>query len=87
MGFGFSMAGIYATTVSFAGEIIKKYNLAWSFTLTIASLGSIIMPAIIGLIADNYGISLGISSIAVALFIDMVCIMKLVSHVKNKVPV
>ena len=84
MGFGYSMAGIYATTVSFAGDIIKKYNLAWSFILTIASLGSIIMPAIIGLIAENYGIAMGISSIAVALFLDMMCIMKLVTHVKKK---
>ena len=84
MGFGFSMAGIYATTVSFAGELIKKYSLAWSFILTTASLGSIIMPTIVGVIAENFGIATGIGSIAIALFIDMICIMVLVRFVKRK---
>ena len=84
MGFGFSMAGIYATTVSFAGEIIKKYSLAWSFILTSASLGSIIMPSIVGLIAENLGIATGIGSIAIVLFIDMLFIMTLVVYVKKK---
>lgn len=31
MGFGYSMAGIYPTTVSFAGNLIEKYPIAWSF--------------------------------------------------------
>ncbi|WP_242945209.1 MFS transporter [Oribacterium sp. C9] len=84
MGFGFSMAGIYATTVSFAGELIKKYSLAWSFILTTASLGSIIMPTIVGVIAENFGIATGIGSIAIALFIDMICIMVLVRYVRKK---
>ncbi len=83
MGFGFSMAGIYATTVSFAGEIIKKYSLAWSFILTTASLGSIIMPSIVGIIADNFGIATGLGSIAIALFIDMLLIMLLARFVKR----
>ena len=84
MGFGFSMAGIYATTVSFAGELIKKYSLAWSFILTTASLGSIIMPSIVGLLAEDFGISIGVGSIAIALFIDMVFIMILVRFIKKK---
>ena len=83
MGFGFSMAGIYATTVSFAGELIKKFSLAWSFILTTASLGSIIMPSIVGIIAEDYGIATGLGSIAVALFIDMIFIMVLVRFVKR----
>ncbi len=83
MGFGFSMAGIYATTVSFAGELIKKYSLAWSFILTTASLGSIIMPSIVGVLADSYGIFTGVASIAIALFIDMIFIMLLVRRVKR----
>ncbi len=83
MGFGFSMAGIYATTVSFAGELIKKYSLAWSFILTTASLGSIIMPSIVGVIADNFGIATGLGSIAIALFIDMIFILLLVRFVKK----
>ena len=83
MGFGFSMAGIYATTVSFAGDLIKKYSLAWSFILTTASLGSIIMPAIVGIIAEKLGIATGIASIAIVLFIDMIFIITLVIYVKR----
>ncbi|MBR1477456.1 MAG: MFS transporter [Lachnospiraceae bacterium] len=83
MGFGFSMAGIYATTVSFAGELIKKYSLAWSFILTTASFGSIIMPSIIGYIAEHIGIAVGMSSIALVLVVDMICIMSLVLYVKK----
>ncbi|MCR5596162.1 MAG: MFS transporter [Lachnospiraceae bacterium] len=82
MGFGFSMAGIYPTTVSFCGDIIKKYSLSWSFILTLASLGSIIMPSVIGRIAQNYGIYPGISSIAVAVVLDLVFIL-LLSGGKN----
>ena len=87
MGFGFSMAGIYATTVSFAGELIKKYSLAWSFILTTASFGSIIMPSIVGFIADDFGIATGVGSIAIALFIDMIFIMVLVRKVKKGISI
>ncbi|MCR5106613.1 MAG: MFS transporter [Lachnospiraceae bacterium] len=83
MGFGFSMAGIYATTVSFAGKLIRKYSLAWSFILTTASLGSILMPSIIGLIADTFGIATGMGTVAVALVIDMVLIFVLVRYIKK----
>ena len=82
MGFGFSMSGIYATTVSFAGNLIKKYSLAWSFILTTASLGSIIMPSIVGIIAENVSIALGMASIAVVLVIDMVFIFVLVRYIR-----
>jgi fucose permease len=83
MGFGFSMAGIYATTVSFAGELIRKYSLAWSFILTTASFGSILMPSIIGLIAENISIATGMATIAIALFIDMLLIFTLVGYIKK----
>ena len=66
------------------GELIKKYSLAWSFILTTASLGSIIMPSIVGLLAEDFGISIGVGSITIALFIDMVFIMILVRFIKKK---
>ncbi len=86
MGFGFSMSGIYPTTVSFTGELIKKYQIAWSFILTFASLGSILMPSIIGAIAENAGIFYGMSSVAAAVVIDLVFIILLVNYTnKHKV--
>lgn len=83
MGFGYSMAGVYPTTVSFSGEIIRKYPVAWSFELTMASFGSIIMPSIIGKIAQSAGIFYGMSSIVAVVFIDLACIMALTSYVKK----
>ena len=77
VGFGYSMAGIYPTTVSFAGKLLQKYSMAWSFILTTASFGSILMPSVIGKIAAGAGIAVGMSSVAVVLVIDFVCIIAL----------
>jgi fucose permease len=84
MGFGYSMAGIYPTTVSFSGRLIEKYDLAWSFILTLASIGSIIMPSVIGKIAEISGIFWGMSSIVVVVLIDLVCIVGLVFYVRKE---
>ena len=74
------MAGIYPTTVSFTGILIQRYKMAWSFILTAASLGSILMPTIIGRIAEQAGIFYGMSSIAVVLVVDMIAILVLVRY-------
>lgn len=84
MGFGYSMAGIYPTTVSFAGKLIQKYPLSWSFMLTIASLGSILMPSVIGRIAESAGIFYGMSSLVVVIVIDMTLIIGLTAYRKRK---
>ena len=85
MGFGYSMAGIYPTTVSFTGQLIQKYQLSWSFILTIASLGSILMPSVIGKIAEQAGIVYGMSSIVVVILIDLCLLIALkIFTVKKK---
>lgn len=83
MGFGYSMAGIYPTALSFAGLTIQKYPIGWSFMLTFASVGSIIMPTIIGKIAETAGIFYGMSSIVVVVFVDLICIIGLVHYVRK----
>jgi FHS family glucose/mannose:H+ symporter-like MFS transporter len=83
MGFGYSMAGIYPTTVSFAGKLIAKYEIAWSFILTIASLGSILMPSIIGRIANVAGIAAGMKSIIIVVVVDLVLILGLVMKMRK----
>ncbi|MBR1853166.1 MAG: MFS transporter [Lachnospiraceae bacterium] len=83
MGFGYSMAGIYPTTVSFSGRLIEKYPLSWSFVLTTASLGSILMPSVIGRIAAKAGIFYGMSSIAAAIIVDILFILALVSYISR----
>ncbi len=84
MGFGYSMAGIYPTTVSFAGHINRKYPMCWSFMLTMASMGSILMPSIIGKIAEAAGIFYGMSSIVAVVIIDMVLICCLTAYMRRK---
>ena len=84
MGFGYSMAGIYPTTVSYAGHIIQKYSMSWSFILTMASMGSILMPFIIGKIAENVGIIYGMSSIVAVVIITMIFIISLTSYMNRK---
>ncbi len=83
MGFGFSMAGIYPTTVSFSGEIIKKYKVCWSFMLTMASFGSILMPSIVGRIAESAGIISGMISIIVVVIIDMLLLISLKLYMRK----
>jgi fucose permease len=70
-GFGFSMAGIYPTAVSQCGGIIKTYPLAWSFILTTASFGSILMPSVIGAVAESFGILLGMSTVVLATLVTL----------------
>lgn len=84
MGFGYSMAGIYPTTVSYAGELMQKFNYAWSFILTLASFGSILMPSVIGRIAESAGIAYGMSSVIVVVAVDMALIFVLTSYQKAR---
>ncbi len=83
MGFGYSMAGIYPTTVSFCGGLIQKYSMAWSFILTLASFGSILMPMIIGRIAESVGIAYGMSSIVVVVLVDLALITALHFYIRR----
>lgn len=84
IGFGFSMAGIYPTTVSFAGKLTAEYPTSWSFILTIASFGSILMPSIIGAVAETAGIYTGIATIVIAVVLDVVAILLMVRFLKKE---
>lgn len=84
IGFGYSMAGIYPTTVAISGFLNKKYPMAWSFQLTMASLGSILMPSVIGKIAEKAGIIYGMSSIVAVILIDLVFIILLNIYSQKK---
>jgi FHS family glucose/mannose:H+ symporter-like MFS transporter len=75
IGVGFSMAGLYPTTLSCVGGIIKEYPMALSFLLTFAGLGAILMPTLIGFVADNIGIVAGMSTVIIAVFFTVFFIM------------
>lgn len=54
---GFFMAGIYPTCMANAGLFIRGSINGMAFLLAIAALGGIIMPQIIGIIADYIGMT------------------------------
>ena len=57
LGLGFCLSGIYPTTISNAGSVLKGSSLAMGTILGIAGLGGIIMPYVTGVVAENYGIN------------------------------
>jgi len=83
-GFGLSMAGVYPTITSFGGDLMKKYPMCWSFILTGAAFGSVLMPMIMGFVADAYGIYMGMCTIIFVVIIQMIIMLLLV---KNSKPV
>jgi fucose permease len=72
MGLGFSMAGIYPTTVSSLGGIIKTYPMSMGVLLMISGVGAIIMPIITGALADGFGVLAGMSAIILAILMMLV---------------
>lgn len=56
-GLGFFFAGIYPTSVSSVGAIIKGSNTGMSMFLAMAALGGIITPQIVGVVADYMGMA------------------------------
>ncbi|MFA5577123.1 MAG: MFS transporter, partial [Tissierellaceae bacterium] len=62
-GLGFSLSGIYPTTISNVGDVLKKSSLAMGTLLGLAGLGGILMPYITGAIAEKIGIAGGMLAI------------------------
>ena len=59
-GLGFFFAGIYPTSVSSAGAVLKGSNTGMSMFLAIAALGGIVTPQIVGGLADSFGMTAAI---------------------------
>ncbi len=83
MGLGYSMAGIYPTTISTVGNVIKEYPMAMGIFLMLGGTGAIIMPIITGGLSEAFGIFAGMGAIVVALVLMIVCVILYVSR-KNK---
>ncbi|MCL2588283.1 MAG: MFS transporter [Oscillospiraceae bacterium] len=79
LGIGLSMAGIYPTTVATMKDAAS--SVALGFTVAIAGLGGILMPSIIGVVADAHGITTGISLVlAGALLMVLLAVFKVISE-------
>jgi fucose permease len=64
VGLGFFFAGIYPTSVSSAGNVLKGSTTGMSMFLALAALGGIITPQLVGMVADRTGMVLGIVLLA-----------------------
>lgn len=65
LGTGFSMAGIYPTILSVMQG--SSSTVATGFLIAIAGLGGILMPGIVGAVADSHGLAGGVAMILTAL--------------------
>ena len=74
LGVGFFMSGIYPTTFSTMDRRFNSSTVATGTCIGVATLGAIIMPMVIGTVADRAGIVGGISTLSVAL-VCMVALM------------
>ena len=72
LGIGFSMAGIYPTTLSTMDA--NASGIATGFVIAVASVGSILMPGIVGAVADVRGLKGGVSMILASLLLMIVLI-------------
>ena len=61
VGFRLSVSGMYATSIANGGEIFQQYPFALGYYTTIAGSAGIVMPSVIGLLADCFGIRIGMS--------------------------
>ncbi len=61
IGLGLSLSGMYGTTVANAGTVFGEYPLAMGVFVTATSIGSVILPTIIGAIAEHSGIHMGMT--------------------------
>ncbi len=69
---GISMSGIYPTTLSTMEEKYTSSTVATGLCIGTATVGAIIMPSIVGTVAESAGIEGGIATISVALAIMVV---------------
>ena len=69
---GLSMGGIYPTTLSTMDKRFNQSTVATGTCIAVATFGAVIMPSVIGYIADNISISIALKAIVVPLFLMVV---------------
>lgn len=84
-GLGFCMAGISPMIYSDAAVFTNTYPLATSFILCIGSSGAVLMPTVVGSLAERFGFGGGMSAIFVSILLLVVFAVLNVT-VKTRVP-
>lgn len=81
---GLSMGGIYPTVLSTNDKKYNKSTIATGVCIAVATIGAVVMPSIVGYLADNFNIGLALRAILVPLGIMVVLqIVKLVIALKS----
>lgn len=74
MGIGLSMAGIYPTTVSTLSPEDASSTVAMGTLIATATIGGILMPGIVGVVAQRAGIAGGVASITISIVLMLLVI-------------
>lgn len=85
-GLGLCMAGICPMIYSDAAIFTNAYPMATSLLLVIGSVGGILMPTIVGSLAESYGFTGGMSAILVSVIL-LVVFSALNAAVRTRKPV
>lgn len=86
LGVGFSMSGIYPTTLSSMDSRYNSSTIATGTCIGTATVGAIVMPLIIGHVAENAGLAGGIATISIALFLMVsLMVIKLVRSMRGRI--
>ena len=72
VGLGLCMSGTYSTILANTGHIFSEYKLAFGYFFMLGGMGPVILPSVIGIISERYGIRIGIRVIAVTAVIFLV---------------
>ena len=72
IGIGFFFAGVYPTTVANVGTILKGSRKAMATLLAVASLGGILTPALIGVVAKKISLTAGMGLIVATVMLMLV---------------
>ena len=71
-GFGLSMSGTYPTVLSTIDPKLTQSTIAMGTIIAVATLGAIMMPIVVGSVAQVSGIGGGLATISIALSILLV---------------
>ena len=72
LGAGLSMSGIYPTTLSTMEQRYNSSTVATGLCIGTATVGAIIMPSVVGTVAEKAGIEGGIATISLALAVMVI---------------
>ncbi|TCK98181.1 fucose permease [Natranaerovirga hydrolytica] len=71
--FGFFLAGVFPTTISSVGRIVKGSSGGIAVLLAFAGIGGTILPAITGAVAERVGMAGGMTLIAMDICLMLIC--------------